>query len=409
MARQLRIGIIGGGPGGLALAQGLRKAGLDPVVFEKNRARSDYVQGFRLRVRRRGLSALEALLPEALYQAVLDTAGRAPSETLQFDELLRPLDLRQGPDPAADDALIEMSLSRITLRQVLLTGLDDIIAYGRTFASYTENADGSVTAHFEDRSSEVFDVLVGADGAGSRVRAQLLPSARLIDTGARRFAGKVTFAEAERASLARVLQDYNVNIRPTAGRTLMVTSHRVDPATFAAHGLIGANDPSHAGLAGRHFDNTASYVWWNVAFWRDEIAADATLEALDGRGLLELLLRHNANWHPELLKLIEITDPSTVAALKVRSSVPVPPWPTRRVTLLGDAIHSMTYFRALGANSAIHDAGLLVPALVQIAAGAPLIETLAAYEAAMTAHGFAAVTDSLAAMQRALGPNSIAA
>jgi 2-polyprenyl-6-methoxyphenol hydroxylase-like FAD-dependent oxidoreductase len=255
----------------------------------------------------------------------------------------------------------------------------------------------------------VFDVLVGADGAGSRVRAQLLPSARLIDTGARRFAGKVTFAEAERASLARVLQDYNVNIRPTAGRTLMVTSHRVDPATFAAHGLIGANDPSHAGLAGRHFDNTASYVWWNVAFWRDEIAADATLEALDGRGLLELLLRHNANWHPELLKLIEITDPSTVAALKVRSSVPVPPWPTRRVTLLGDAIHSMTYFRALGANSAIHDAGLLAPALVQIAAGAPLIETLAAYEAAMTAHGFAAVTDSLAAMQRALGPNSIAA
>ena len=142
MARQLRIGIIGGGPGGLALAQGLRKAGLDPVVFEKNRARSDYVQGFRLRVRRRGLSALEALLPEALYQAVLDTAGRAPSETLQFDELLRPLDLRQDPDPAADDALIEMSLSRITLRQVLLTGLDDIIAYGRTFASYTENADG---------------------------------------------------------------------------------------------------------------------------------------------------------------------------------------------------------------------------------------------------------------------------
>jgi len=409
MARELRIGIIGGGPGGLALAQGLKKAGLHPVVFEKKRARSDYVQGFRLRVRERGLAALRALLPAALFQAVLDTAGRAPSESRRFDESFWPLDGRRGPDPAVDDTLIELSLSRITLRQVLLTGLDDIVVYGSAFSHYTENSDGSVTAHFDNCEPATFDVLVGADGVNSRLRVQLLPTAKIIDTGARRFAGKVTFAEAERAGLARVLQDYNVHIEPSGGRTLMVTSHRVDPAKFAAHGLIGRNDPTHAGLAGRHFDNTASYVWWNIAFWRDEIAGDATLEALDGRGLLDLLLRHNADWHPELLKLIEITDPSTVAALKVRSSVPVPPWPTRRVTLLGDAIHSMTYFRALGANSAIYDAGLLAPALARVAAGASLIETLATYEAAMIAHGFAAVTDSLAAMQRALGAREIAA
>lgn len=406
----LNVGIVGAGPGGLTLAQGLRRAGIAVTVFDKDRERSDYVQGFRLRVRTRGLDALKANLPDALYRAVLGTAGLAPVETLSFDERFRPIAGGEGPVPG-DDAHLEKSVSRITLRQVLLTGLEDTVVFGRRLTGYDENPDGTVTARFDDGGAERFDLLVGADGGNSAVRAQLLPDARRIDTGARRFAGKIALDVAEGAGLPRVLLDTNVHIRPTRGRSLMVTSHRIDKEAVARFGPIGADDPAHAVLGGSHFDNTASYVWWNIAFWKDEIAADDVLERSQGADLLALLAPFTADWHPDLRRLFELTDPSTVAVIPVRTSVPVPPWPTQAVTLLGDALHSMTYFRALGANSALYDAGLLAATLADVAAGRrPLLEAVAEYEAAARSHGFAAVTDSLAALHRALnGPQPLAA
>jgi 2-polyprenyl-6-methoxyphenol hydroxylase-like FAD-dependent oxidoreductase len=75
------------------------------------------------------------------------------------------------------------------------------------------------------------------------------------------------------------------------------------------------------------------------------------------------------------------------------------------VTLLGDAIHAMTYFRALGGNSAIYDAGLLAAELVAVRRrGKPLLTAIRDYEDAMRAHGYEAVRDSLTALR-----NNIAA
>jgi len=48
-----------------------------------------------------------------------------------------------------DIAKNEQSVSRMTLRQVLLTGLDDVVFFDRRFSHYQDNADGSVTAFFE--------------------------------------------------------------------------------------------------------------------------------------------------------------------------------------------------------------------------------------------------------------------
>lgn len=76
------VAIIGGGPGGLALAQGLKKNGIDTAVFERDPVRADYVQGFRMRIRQRGIDALEANLPTHLFQAFLDTLGLRQRKTL---------------------------------------------------------------------------------------------------------------------------------------------------------------------------------------------------------------------------------------------------------------------------------------------------------------------------------------
>ena len=398
--RHVDVAIIGGGPGGLAVAQGLKKHGIDVAVFERDRARTDYVQGFRLRLRQRGLDALKANLPDHLFQIFLDTLGRAPTENLALDETFSPIEHAGWGSGEAEDTHVEKSVSRITLRQILLSGLDDIVQVGVAFERYEEQADGTVIAYFADGSAVHANLLVGADGAGSLVRRQLLPELKSVDTGVRRLAGKMTLDAAAQHGISPLLLDFNTSIRPREGHGLMVTSHRVDPQAHDNHGLFGRDDVTHRGLDGLHFNNTTSYVWWNTAYELDELGPDNLLESLDGAGLLEVLLSRIGHWDDRILNLIRHSDPSTVALLKVRSSTPGAVWETGPVTLLGDSIHAMTYFRALGGNTALYDSGLLVPQLVAVRDGKPLRQAVQDYENAMREHGYEAVRSSLNAMQR---------
>ena len=67
---------------------------------------------------------------------------------------------------------------------MLLTGLEqDVVHFDKRFSHYAVRSDGSVEAFFDDGTSIVVDLLVGADGTSSRGRQQLLPHARLRDTG----------------------------------------------------------------------------------------------------------------------------------------------------------------------------------------------------------------------------------
>jgi len=408
--RPLRIAIVGGGPGGLTLAQGLLRQGLDVTVYEKSAVRDDYVQGFRLRIRERGIQALRQCLPAPLYDAFEATVGSSPMASVQLDEQLRPLEHTASPPPLpgdVDDAHAGKSVSRITLRQVLLSGLDEAqLRIGAEFTSYAHQPDGSVRLLFADGATAEADVLVGADGASSRVRQQLLPQARLFDTGGRRLAGKISLQQADALGLPPLFFEKQIGIRPRHGRGhgLSISAHRVDAAAQRAHGLIGADDASHAGIGGLHFNNTTSYLWWNTAFRKDELAPDEVLERASPHRLLELLEDHLRGWHPDLLSLLRHSHPSTVALLKVRSSEPPDPWATGPVTLLGDAIHAMTYSRALGGNTAIQDAGVLARELALAQRGdKPLLQALADYEREMREYGYAAVRLSLQALERSLG------
>ncbi len=219
-------------------------------------------------------------------------------------------------------------------------------------------------------------------------------------------AGKITIDEAERQGISPLLTEFNTNIRPRDGRGLMITSHRVDPSAYARHDFIGREDPGHADIPGFHFNNSTSYTWWNTAYDTDELGPDELLERLNGAALIETLLHRIRHWDERILNLIRHSDPSTVAFLKVKSSTPGAIWQSGPVTLLGDAIHAMTYFRALGGNTALYDSGLLVRELVAARRhGKPLLAALNDYENAMREHGYEAVRSSLSAMQRNVGAN----
>jgi 2-polyprenyl-6-methoxyphenol hydroxylase-like FAD-dependent oxidoreductase len=100
---------------------------------------------------------------------------------------------------------------------------------------------------------------------------------------------------------------------------------------------------------------------------------------------------------------VHLADAATINALLIRTALPVAPWPTGRITLLGDAIHAMTPYRGIGANIALKDAVRLRRALTAANAGEhPLFDALRAYETEMVDYGFRAVRASLEAMHRAM-------
>jgi 2-polyprenyl-6-methoxyphenol hydroxylase-like FAD-dependent oxidoreductase len=98
------------------------------------------------------------------------------------------------------------------------------------------------------------------------------------------------------------------------------------------------------------------------------------------------------SWSHVLRDLVGLADPTTIACLPIRSSVPIAPWQTQRITLLGDAIHSMTPYRGIGANVALKDAVRLKRALVAAHRGErDVVDALHEYEIGMRDYGFRAV------------------
>jgi 2-polyprenyl-6-methoxyphenol hydroxylase-like FAD-dependent oxidoreductase len=100
-------------------------------------------------------------------------------------------------------------------------------------------------------------------------------------------------------------------------------------------------------------------------------------------------------WHPNMQQLIRLTDPATAAWINIRTSVPIPPWESSNVTLLGDAIHTMTPGRGAGANTALRDAALLSRTLAEVHRGEkPLVDAICGYEREMLRYSTEAVLKS---------------
>lgn len=398
MSQQLRIAIIGGGTGGLCLAQALHRAGVRVDVYERSSTRTERLQGYRVHINPHGSAALRECLPPDLWQAFVDTGGVSGGNfgfvTEQLDELLF-LDEEAiaglNPDPVES----HHSISRITLHQVLSAGLDGALHYGNEFQRYERGADGTITCFFADGSTATADVLIGADGANSRVRQQFLPHTERIDTGIRNIVGKLPLTEETRRWLPPALQRGAKSVVPPRGCGMFIAPHELgDNEGVSANG-IGGNDETleHDPVL---FENTTSYVMWGYAADADRYPAGTDLSRLDGVALRDLTGRMITGWHPGLRRLVAESPPESVTLIPIRSSVPVEPWPTTNITLLGDAIHSMTPFRGIGANTALRDAQLLSRNLIAAARGErELIEAIGDYERQMIEYGFAAVRSSL--------------
>ncbi|MFI6319691.1 FAD-dependent oxidoreductase [Nonomuraea sp. NPDC050556] len=309
----MRISIIGGGIGGLCLAQGLRAKGIDATVYETSPRPLD--QGWRLTLKEEGTRALRACLPGDLYARVLDSAIRPATRMAFMDHRLVPKFVK--PIPPVEG---HIGINRTVLRSILATGLNLQI---RTCASF----DGP-TAHFTDGTSATADLLVGADGTDSVVRRQLLPTAALDDLGSAVY-----------------------------GVTPFETLDGVPDLLVDTFNRITGPDGSAVSIA---TCRPGDYFTWTLT------------------GTL------TDDWHPAVRKII--ADATTTFPIRLRSARPVSSWDVAGVTLLGDAIHTMSPGRGEGANTALRDARLLVEAV--------LSGDVRGYEEEMLRYGFAMVAAS---------------
>jgi 2-polyprenyl-6-methoxyphenol hydroxylase-like FAD-dependent oxidoreductase len=394
IATSPRVLIVGAGTGGLALAHGLVRAGIDVRVFERDTLRTDGLHGYRVGIDPDGSRALHALLPPDLYDTFVATCARAPRRfnmlTEQLQEVLA-LEIPVQDDPVQS----EKSVSRMTLRQVLMTGLEDVITFGKEFTGFDQNCDGTITAYFGDDSCATGDLLVGADGAASRLRKQYLPQARQEDTGIIAIAGKLPITE-ESAALVppRVFQGISMVQAPKGYFCILhVMEFKWDRSGKIKNG-IGDTDAELIKIwPGLQFDNTRDYINWGFSASADKFPADVMERR--GADLARLVVEMTPDWHPNLRRLFELTEPSTCFPVNIKTSVPLGPWPASNITLIGDAIHTMTPGRGVGANTALRDAVLLCARIIDVAEGRlDLVEAVGRYEAKMINYGFDAVLKS---------------
>ena len=374
----VRVAIVGAGLGGLCAAQGLKRAGADVVVYERDASLNSRRQGYRLHIDARAGIALQRCLPTELFVLFLATCGQPSLGFTVMSERLRILheisnDPTGGPLTAGT---LSTSVNRQTLREILALELDEELQFGKELASYREGPE--ITLGFADGTQAMADVLVGADGVNSVVRRQRLPHAQISDTGGRCVYGKTMLDESTMALVPAPMKQ---------GFTAIVGDH-VGMAT----GLVRLRERPE--IADARLSPSGDYLMWAVSGKVDAFGtSDSRLAAMSAPELHALATQIISAWHRDLRALVARAAVDQTFLVSVCTSRPIEPWTPSRVTLLGDAIHAMSPARGSGANTALQDAGVLCRLLAASPPNA-LSGAIGEYEQQMREYGFAAVRAS---------------
>ncbi|MFT3705784.1 MAG: NAD(P)/FAD-dependent oxidoreductase [Agriterribacter sp.] len=167
------IAIVGGGPGGLTLARLLQLKGANVKVYERDFNKDVRVQGATLDLHdESGLKALrEAGLLDAFKKNFRPGADRTrivnEQATIFFDDH----DTKPGEDFGHEHFRPE--IDRGPLRNMLLESLQpDTVVWNSHFQFMEKNGDGW-TLHFKNDTVAYADIVIGADGAHSKIRSHL--------------------------------------------------------------------------------------------------------------------------------------------------------------------------------------------------------------------------------------------
>ncbi|MCJ9751104.1 FAD-dependent monooxygenase [Neorhizobium sp. BETTINA12A] len=170
--RSLKILVCGGGIAGPALAYWLTRSGHQVVIVE--RFSNLRATGAQVDLRGQGIEAAKRMgLIGAIRSNLVDEAGVSFVDSQGHAKATI---LANTSGRGAQSLTSEYEIMRGDVVRILHDVTRDDVEYvfGKTVERF-EQGDEKVLAHFSDGTSDTFDLLVGADGQGSRIRKGILP------------------------------------------------------------------------------------------------------------------------------------------------------------------------------------------------------------------------------------------
>lgn len=313
----LKIAIVGGGIGGAAAALSLLKAGYDVHVYEQTRALREVGAGIVL------TPNATRVLHHLGFAAALEALGVAPTAFRQrrWDDgrtlLCTPV-VREPGKPSTF-----FTSHRADVLAMLVAAIPpERLHLGHQLAGFTDHGDG-VEIKFADKPPVTADIMIGADGIHSVVRAQLFGAERPRFTGCVAYRGLVPAEKLTHLDL------------PVESQIWM------GPGKHFVHYFVQAKKLVN-------FVCLIDRDGWTKESWTEPGDVAEVRAAYEG-------------WHEQVRSIIASVDETFIWGLFDRA--PLPRWSVNRVTLLGDACHPMLPFLAQGAAQAIEDGATLTAVL----------------------------------------------
>ena len=351
------IAVIGAGLGGLTTAGVLHRHGIEAAVYDLEASPDARDQGGMLDIHEAsGQAALRAAGLFEQFRAIIHPGGEA-MRILDQHAVVR---MR---DDSEDTGRPEVN--RNDLRRILLGALPEgMIRWGAKSTGARPLGDGRHEVSLADGTVFTTDLLIGADGAWSKIRP-LLSDAVPAYTG-------VSFVEAE--------------LREAATR-------HPELADLVGGGMMFAFAQEKGIMTHLETDGTIhAYVALRIPLdWSQSIDFADTAKAK------ARLLEYFEGWDDRLRSLVGSAD-GTLVARPIHALPIGHRWPRiPGVTLLGDAAHLMSPFAGEGANLAMFDGSELAGALV--AHPGRTEAALEAYEQAMFARAEPAAAEAAANLE----------
>jgi salicylate hydroxylase len=331
---ELRVAVVGAGIAGLTFAAMLRRSGRRVEIFEQ--ASQLAAVGAGIQLAPNAVRVMERLgLGERLYRVGVRPRAIQMS---RWDDGRTIVRMPLGEECERRFGSPYYVLHRADLHAALLQLVHpSSVHLGLRCVAIDEGPD-EVELRFEGGLRHVADVVVGADGIHSRVRARL-------SSDRPRFSGHAIYRGVVPAD--------------------RITSFHGDPRVqlwLGPHQHCVAYPVSKGTL---------------VSFGATVPADEARRESWSEEGRVSDILAAYQGWHPAVLEVLTAAD--TVGRWTLHDRDPVATWSTDRVTLIGDAAHPMLPFFAQGANQAVEDAAALV-ACLNGAGGGSVASALRRYE-----------------------------